>query len=211
MMEFRTIKAALITTLGNYAAGRFVTIGYQRQTKSADTINDNRLVQVYYSSGDVPKSGGRLTGPKIHEMTFNLDMTVSASAKADLAVLQNPNSTAGERSTALAGVQTAGNQADDLLDELIEIIFQILYDGRNLNLGLTAGSFGSRWIGKIQKDLTIEDGQFVVKTAQMQYTCKTSEQVPGDVGNTPATVTIDTTMDIDGDDDQKTGVTVENT
>jgi hypothetical protein len=211
MMKFREIKQALVDTIGDAANGRFVVIGYQRQTKSSESVNQNRLVQVYYFRGELPKSGGRLTGPKNHEMTFNIDMTVSASAEADLATLNDAGSTAAQRQTALANIKTAAEKADDELDELIDIIFQILYDGRNLDLGLTRGAFGSRWVPEIQKNTTIEEGQFVLKTAMLQYTCKTDEEVTGAVPTQPATVTFDTTVDIDGDDVEKTGVTVETT
>jgi hypothetical protein len=210
-MKFRDIKQALVDTLGAGAAGNFNVIGYQRQTKSSETINQNRLVQVYYSRGEFPKSGGRLIGPKNHDMTFVVEMTVSASAEADLATLNDAGSTALQRQTALANVRTAAEKADNEIDELIDLVYQILNDGQNLDLGLTKGTFGSRWVPSAQKDTTIEEGQFVVKTAQMQYTCKTDEAVTGETPTTPATITYDSQIDLDGDDVEKTGVTVENT
>lgn len=210
MMEFRNIKQALVDTLGAGAAGAFDVIGYQKKNKSADAIKTNRLVQVYYERGDFPKSGSGLTGPKNHEMSFNIDLTVSETAEADIATLSNPASTPAQRQTALAGVALATERADSQLDELIDLVYQILMSSVNLDLGLAKGTFGSRWVTEIKKDTTIEDSGFAVKTAGLKYTCEAMEEVGEDAGTTPATPTYDTTLDIDGDDVEQTGVTVEN-
>lgn len=211
MMTFRTIKKALITTVDAEAAGNFTVIGHERQKKSAAAINKIRHVQIYYTLGQFRSTGGTLRGPKSHDMSFNIDLTVSASAKVDLATLENSASTPEQKAVALAGVQEATNEADDLLDELIDLVYQILMDSRNMNLGLAKGTFSNRWITDIKKDTTIDEGGFAVKTAQLIYTCNAKEDVPGETGTTPATPTYDTTIDIDGDDTEKTGVTVINT
>lgn len=211
MMEFRTIKQAIIDTLSAAAAGRFVVIGHQRQKKSAETINANRLVQVYYTTGQFPKSGGKQIGSKAHDMKFNIDLTVSESAEGDISTLGNPASTALQRQTALAAVQEATDKADSQIDDLIDIIFQILMDARNIDLGLTKGTFADRWITTVQKDTTIEEGGFAVKTANIQYTCKTDEDIVGDTGTAISPDIYDATIDIDGDGVEKTGVTVTNT
>ena len=56
MMLFRTIQAAIINDiLGPAEAGRFRTVGFQRQAKAAeDALDNSRLVQVFYSSGSFP-------------------------------------------------------------------------------------------------------------------------------------------------------------
>jgi hypothetical protein len=210
-MKFQTIKAAMVATLGAAQGTNFQTIGYQRKNKSAEDINQKKMVQVYYSSGDFPLSGGTQKGPKSHDISFNIDMTVAVSAEADLTVLNNPASTPAERASALAGVLTASEKADNELDELIEIVYQILMDARNMWLGLAKGYFASRYITRVQKDQTLEEGKFAVKTAQMIYTCNADEDVPGDTGTPVTNPEYDTTVDINDDDVEKTGGIVQNT
>lgn len=189
MMKFRTAKSALQTLLGDAAANRYTVIGYQRQSKSADA--DHKLVQVYYSEGSFPKSAGRYHGEKAHDITIEIDITVVAHVRTDLAVLNSETATAVQRAAALAGTIEAAATADSELDELIEIIYQIVMDARNDGLGLDKGVIASRWIERIQKDATMEHGGLVVKTASMKYTCRVSEDVPGDIGVEPVTVTFD--------------------
>jgi len=206
MMKFRTAKSALVQLLGDAAGGRYRVIGYQKQSKSAHA--DNKLVQVYYSEGSFPKNSGRYHGEKAHDITLEIDLTVSAHADADIATLQSETATAVQRAAALAGVKFAAENADNELDELIDIIYQILMDARNDGLGLDKGVGASRWIDRIQKDTTIEHGGLVVKTANMKYTCRVSEAVAGDIGNEPALAVYDTDIPVDGN--TGAGVTVEN-
>ena len=210
-MKFQTIKAAMVETLGAAQGNNFQTIGYQRKNKSGEDINSKKMVQVYYSSGDFPLSGGTQKGPKSHDISFNIDMTVAVSAEADLAVLNNSAATPAEKAAALAGVLTASESADIELDDLIQLVFQILMDARNMWLGLAKGFFASRYITRIQKDQTIEEGKFAVKTAQMIYTCNADEDVTGDTGTPVTDPTYDIEVDINDDDVEQTGGIVQNT
>ena len=195
MMQFRTVKTAIQTLLGDEAEGRFQVVGYQRQSKSSDEVKDNnRMVQIYFSEGSFPKSG-RMRGPKYHDITIEIDMSASAAAKADLTVLDSATSTPIQKAAALAAVREASEIADIQLDEIIDAVYQIMMDGRNEDLGLAEGETSNRWIDKIQKDTLLERGDLIVKTANMKYSCRVVEDVPGDLGTEPDTVTFDSTID----------------
>jgi len=200
-MMFRTVRDALVEVLGDNAESRFRVIGYQRQSKSSDEVlENNRLVQVYFSDGSFPKSSGRMRGPKTHDVTFEIDMAASAAAVGDLTVLDSTTATAIQKAAALASVREAAEVADTQIDVLIDAIYQILMDARNEKLGLDVGDIASRWIDGIQKDTIISHGDLVVKTANMKYTCRVQEVVLGAIGNEPETVTIDTSVTV-GDTD----------
>ena len=210
MMQFRTLKDNIITILGDAAADRFVTVGFQRQSKSADEIKDSdRTVQLYYSGGDFPRGAAGLTGPTKHIITYRIDLAVSKAAEGDLTVINNPVSTPAQIEAALSAFQEASDLADQSADELIEIVYQILMDARNVDLGFDPGTVANRWLTNIEKDNPLPRGDLVVLTASMRLTCSVSEDVLGDSG-TDATE-FDTVVDIEGDDVEKTGVFVDNT
>jgi hypothetical protein len=211
MMNFRTIKTSIIdNVLGPAEAGRFQAIGFQRQAKSSAEVKGLlRTVQLYYSSGDFPKSAGRTSGTTQHNVMYRVDLTVAEPAKGDVAALNNPASTPAEKAAALLAFQEGSNLADDSLDELYDIVYQILMDARNIDMGLGKGVVSSRWVGSIQKDQPIPNGELVTLTGSMQLTLKTPEIITGDTGT--AAGIFDTVIDIDGDDVEKTGVLVDNT
>jgi hypothetical protein len=206
MMMFREVKEALKNLLVDQAEGRFRVIGFQRQSKNADEVlNNDRLVQVYYSEGDFLKSAGRMKGSKTHDIKIEIDMTVSAKATVDLGILDNSSASESQKFTALAELKEAAERADEKIDELIELVYQILMDARNEKLTFEAGEISSRWIGGITKDAIIERGDLVVKTANMKYTCRVQEAVLGDSGYQPDPAIIDSSVPF-----EFTGVNVEN-
>jgi hypothetical protein len=209
MMMFRLAVQALINLLGDNAESRFRVVGYQRQSKSADEIiGTNRLVQVYYSGGDFSKSGGRFNGEKQHDITVEIEMSASAKATGDLSVLDSTTATALQKANALANIKEAADVADGYIDELIEAVYQILMDARNSGLALPKGEISSRWIDRIEKNTLLEYGDLVVKTANMKYTCRVTENVSGDIGNEPEKVIIDSSLPLD--DTDGVGVLTEN-
>ncbi len=196
-MKFRTIKTAVKTLLFNSQASRYITVGAQKQSKSADEfIGNNRLVQVYYYRGMFPKRGGTIArGPNDHEITLKIDFTVSEPAKGDIATLNNPNSTAGQLQTAIANIAIASDLADDSIDELFDIIYQVIMDAENIDLGLANDIVANRWITDFQKDEPVQRGELLVLTGSCNLTCKASEAVSGE---TPVTgKSIDTGLKID--------------
>lgn len=208
MMSFREAKNALTDLLGNNAEGRFRVIGFQRQTKGAEEIaGNNRMVQIYYSEGAFPKSG-RMRGPHTHDIVLEIDISASAYAQADMAVLDSPTATPQQKAAALLAIRTAAEIADRSIDETIDAVYSIIMDARNEKLGLPVGEISSRWIDRIQKDSTIERGELVVKTANIRYTCRVQEYVHGDIGNEPDTVIFNSGVPV-GDTDGA-GVLIEN-
>lgn len=208
MMQFRTVKTALQTILGDQAESRFQVIGYQRQSKSSDEmLGNNRIVQVYYADGNFPKSG-RIRGPKFHDITIEIDMSASAAAQVDISILDSTTATAIQKAEALAALREAAEVADTQLDEIIDAVYQIVMDARNEELGLTVGEISNRWVDRIQKDTLLERGDLVVKTANMKYTCRVIEDVPGDLGTEPETVELESEINVG--DSEGAGVLVEN-
>ena len=194
MMSYRDIKAALVELLGDEAAGRFRVLGYRGQNKGAPAVEgQNRLVQVYYSEGDFPRSG-RMRGPKTHDITIDIDITASAVAEGDISVLENPASTAHQKAAALLALHTASEMVDESIDEVIDAVYNIIMDARNADLNLPVGDVASRWVPRIQKDQVLERGELVVKTANLRYTCRVQEYVQGDIGNVPDRVIYDAGM-----------------
>lgn len=207
MMMFRAVKTAIQDLLDDNSAGQFRVVGRQVQSKSADEFSS--LVQVYFSDGSFPKSAGRMHGPKTHDVTVDIDLSVSASAEGDLSVLDSDLATHSEKALALLAVREASEIADTKIDELIELVYQILMDARYEGLNLEVGEISSRWIDRIQKDSLLERGSLVVKTANMKYTCRVQEVVGGSIGNKPDIVTIDSEIPVGGEVN-KTGITINN-
>lgn len=211
MMTFRTLKQSIVDLLANNrndpetGDSRFQVIGFQRQGKAAQTVKGNsRLVQVYYSSGQFPKSSGRVNASQQHAVTYRIEATVSEPAKVNLSILNSTEASVAQKAEALAQMSESADLADESIDEILDIIWNIIQDARNIELGLSKGSVGSRRIDSIQKDNPIPRGELVILTANMILTCTVNEQVSGEIG-TP-TFNNDTVIDIDGDDVEKTGV-----
>lgn len=195
MMNFRTIKEALVLLLGSEAAGRYRTIGYQEQGQSAEEVlGVLRSVQVFYTRGAFPKNAGSINGPTEHEITFTLDLTVSAPSEGPLSVLNDPGATPAELIAAIAAFREAADVADYYFDEFADILYQIIMDARNQDLGLPLPEvpppdpdnrlkrIADRWIGSIDKNPPQPRGEYVILTGTMQLTCSIDEQVLGDEG-----------------------------
>lgn len=207
MMNFRVITAAMINTLGAAAAGRFSVVGYQRQGVDAEEIRGNkRRVQVFFAGGEFPRSKGRLTGDVQHMLTFNVGLSVAAAARCNLGVLDDPNATTQQVATALAAAQDASYIADQQFDELSDLVYQILMDTRNFDLGLDEGVMSSRWIESMRKDDPQRNGGLVVLTGHLQYVCQTVETITGETGTLITGSAVSTVLDIIGDDVERTGV-----
>jgi hypothetical protein len=209
MMNFRKVKTSIENILIKAEDSRYVTVGFQRQSKSAiESLDFSRMVQVYYSSGDFDKSAGRLNGPVQHDVTFNIDFTVSKAAEGDMSAIINPGATQGDIVTALANFSEASQLTDESIDQLINIIYQELMDAENYDLGMDVGIVSNRWINRIQKNDPLPRGEYVTITASMQLTCRVVEIVEGDTG-TPGSKVHDVAVDIANDDVEQTGVTVD--
>ena len=211
-MNFRIIKQSIIDNVLAPEAStyEFVVIGYQKQSKPAEqTTGPKRTVQVYFKEGDFPKSAGRPSGPVSHNLRYKIELTVSSAVKGDLSVINNPDATALQLSTAISAFQNACALVDEAFDEFADFVWNVFMDGKNFDLGLDKGVMSNRWISNIQKDDIQEMGGLVTLTGSLDLTCRTSEQ-PRSVSGTAAKI-FDTEIDIDGDDVEKTGVKTDNT
>jgi len=189
-MEFRTVKTAVVNLLGAAAAGRFRVVGYKPRAMAPEEANDTRrTVQVFYASGDFPRSGGGSLGPVLHNCTLKIDLAVACAAKGDLSVLEDETATAVQLAAALDGFQESADLADSTMDALIDAVYQILMDGENVDLGLTAGDVSNRWIARVTKEGPSPRGEFVMMNGEMDLSFRVAEELAGDEG-TPADPTL---------------------
>jgi len=208
VMEFETIRDALITMLGNAEAGQYRTIGYQRQGDSAvENLDFLRSVRVFYREGEFPKSGASTHDDVLHHMSFQLELTVAKAVEADLTVIDNPSATPAQLTAAIAASSMAEYLADRSMDELWRLVFLTIMDARNIDLDLP-DNVGTRWLARFQKGEPDPRGQYVYLTAFALFTCQAYEQVSGETGT--AGGIFDNVIDLDGDDVEKTGVLVDN-
>jgi hypothetical protein len=209
-MQFRLTKKDLVGILGNAAKGRFRVVDHQVQViDSTEILGDKRRVQVFFGEGDFPKGKAGLTGPTQHEATYRIELGVSAATKVNLAVLNDADATDKQRAAALKCFKSSSKLADDSLDELFEIVYQILMDGRNIDVGSEGPPYvvSDRWVEGFSKDGPVPQGEFVELTGSIRFSCQLTEQVPGDTGTAAAQPAFDQTLDIDGDNNERTGVT----
>lgn len=213
MMNFRKIKNSITdNVLGPAENGRYRTIGYQKQTVDVeDVLGNNRTVQVFYSSSDTPKNASGLQGPFKFDVTYRIELAVAEQAGVNLDALLDSGATDADREKAWKSFQVSGDNADASFDELVEIVFQVLMDARNIDLGLDEKPYvvSDRWVSQIRKDDPEPTGEYVLLTGAMLLTVSTTEEAAGDPG-VEAAYTLSTVIDIDGDDVEKTGVTVSN-
>lgn len=206
-MQFQTVRDAIELTLNTDAAARYQVIGYQVQGTSAEE-RAIPTVAVFFGSGDFPQSGGSIADANKHDASFRLEFTATAPSKGDLATLQDDLATQAQLAVALATFQDAARDVDRIFDQLFSDVYGVIMDARNETFGLAVGAVSSRWIGQISKDNPVPKGEVVMLTGSAQLTCTMEEQVLGEVG-TVGTI-FDTTVDLDGDDVEQTGVRVDN-
>lgn len=184
-MMFRTVKAALVTILGNASTGSYRVIGYQRQSTDADTTTGtNRRVSVSYVSGSFPRSGSSPRGPVRHEMEFAIELLCSAKANGNLAALSNPESTDEQKAAAIAAFTPAAEAVEVQMDSFIDAIYQVLMS--NEAIRLDDGTLGdlkvsNRWISSVRKDDPMPSGSLAVLTATITYSVIAMEEITGAV------------------------------
>ena len=213
MMNFRSIKSAIVTLLGSAAAGRYRTIDFKAdKTGAGGVVNSDRSVQVYNTSGDFPQNAGSPSGPVMHDVVVKIELMASAKAQGDLATLSDATASEADRAIALTAFQDATLVADDSIDELINIIYQILMDAENLDLGYD-DPISDRWVPSWNKADPIQEGELVTFLASMNLTYRIDEQLTG-ATPTPATPdeAVDTNIEItqDDEDDMQDGAAVKN-
>ena len=208
MMNFRNIKASIVEILAAGANNCFVVVGHQRQGTSAEEQTGfGRTVQVFWSASDFPKSSGSIGGDRNNDATYRLELTVAAPAQGDVRTLTNPNASAAVKAMALLALNEGSAVADDSLDELVELVYQILSDATNKDMGQAEGVVSNPWVNPAQKDDPLFEGELVVLTASMFLTLRTVETITG-LTATAAGDIQNTTLDIVDDDVEETGIVV---
>ena len=220
-MQFEIVEQSILdNVLGPAETGRFVTIGGQRQRESAEAINAKRKVMVFYQEGDFPKSGSAFKGPVKHDMTFEIVLVEATPAKVDLSVFNDENADAADKATALRQMAEPSVEANRNMNVFLRIVYQILMDNRNDQMGLSPPDDNSkkklvsnRWVNNFSKNDPVPEGEFVVLTATMRLTLTVSENITGDdLPDTPAGgAVLDGDIKLDGDDVAGQGVKVTTT
>lgn len=205
-MNYQSVQTALVTILGAAEASRYRTLGYRDEPIGQSEIDGiSKLVSVYYTQGSFPLGSSGRHGPVTHKSIFNIELKLSQKASVDIATLEDSGSTAGERATALAGLQDAKDLANTNLDAFINIIFGVLMDSRNADLGLSKSIFWNRWISEIKKEDPMYFGNSVISSAILIYECEVEETFVGDSGT--AGDVIDLTVKVNNEPtDGQTGV-----
>jgi len=212
MMLFRQVKKSITcAVLGPAEDGRYRTIGYQNQTEDAESSLDNeRSVQIYWVGSDFPESASALQGPFKHKITYRIDLSAAKATELDLKVLNDVSATPEDKADALYAFQEAAELADESFDELVDIVYQVIMDARNIDLGMSPGVVSDRWISQAKKDDPVPAGEYALLTGSMTLTCSVSEEAGGDPGVEGA-INMSTVVDIVDDDVEKTGIDVTTT
>ena len=205
-MQFRNLAASLTTLLGTASGSNYRVIGYQTRSVTGEEVVDNsRLVQVFYGGGDLPMSGGALSGQAKHNTEFGVQIVVSKAAEGDLATIDDPLSTALQLQTAIAGVASAEYLAEESFNEVVDLVWNTLIDPRNQGLGLDQNLVSSRWAPRIQKDKPLRQGTLVVIKGFIALEASVEEVATGD---TPTPLdTIDMGVELNDSDDELAGTT----
>jgi len=199
-MQFRTLADSISTLLSGAAAGQYRVIGYPTRSVSDDEVDDaNRLVQVFYNTGDFPKSSGSLSGPTMHSITFGLELTVSQAAEGDLVTLDDALSTPAQLQTALANIKGAEYLANKSWDETADLIWNTLMDARNRGLGLSTNEVASRWVDRFAKERPLRHGSLVVVTGIIDLSARVEEQPSGETPTPIAQIDTDVELNDSGD------------
>ena len=192
MMRFRQIDKALTDLLIANENGRYHVETSQRRSFNAEYVAAHPIVSVFYEQGQFSKAAG---GPLIaqHDMTFKIEVLVAAPATADLTVLDNPGASAQAIMAAVAASTSAAVNADDLIDEVLDYIYQVIRDPDNYDLGLPVGTVSNPWVGSFTKSSPVPRGEYVVVMVAWSYTCRAAEIT---AGATPVpVVVIDTSIE----------------
>jgi len=112
-------------------------------------------------------------------MTFRIELVASKAATVDVATLESSTSTAAQKATALAALQNAASLADDSLDDLFSVAYNVLMDNSDLDLG-PGIVVSSRWVGGFRKDAPHPRGDLVTMVGSADFTCSYFEELSGD-------------------------------
>ena len=178
-MNFEDIQNAIITTLGNGADGNFRVCGYHNSPEDVENIKDtNASVSVFFVRARISKGKSSLQGPWQLDGIYNIELSISTCASADIETLADEESTQAQKATALSNITNTRQLANIALGVLIRNVFQIIFNPTNLDFGLTVGKIRNRWIEDIE---TGEEpkfmGDYLISEATMHLSATWSETV----------------------------------
>jgi hypothetical protein len=185
---------ACVDLLGSQANDRFQVIGFQRQKKAAETNIDLPLVQCWIDSADVDWDRSSRNGPKEWDIRIEIQFTIAQPAVLDIVTIQDPNSTAAQRSLALTNLMEPAKSAANYLYSAWGAVCEILDDARNENLGLPTNAISDKSYSNFQQDKLPPRGGLAVLTATSFLEFRVREAQLGDLGNEPSETTYDGTL-----------------
>lgn len=187
-----------------------------------EVLNNRRAVSVYFVEGNFK---GSMFSP-LHKMDIHLDLFAAADSQADLKVLernfQNGDFSQMAKRSAMNLIKSAKRRVNFLLDELIDIVFQIIMRKENYQLGVdrlepAAGfSVANRMIREIVKGNITRDEEtasLMTMRAQMILNCQALEKVTGQppVGPEGGGAEFHTNLEVNEDTITKAGVKADTT
>jgi hypothetical protein len=193
-MNFITIRDNIISILDNASGTSFVVTQGQKQKEGSTDINNRKKVSVFFIRDDFKEDTGSVNGTVQSEVTYQIELKVSAKGTAT--DLTDPTT-----------LSSAEIEADNLLDNFFAEIYQILMHADNLYLGMNVGEINNRYIKSLEKGNPNQSGEKVILVGRADLTLKTTETV-GSTGEVVGT-TILSDMTINDDTVQKTGIEVD--
>lgn len=177
-MQFHLVVQALIDLLQAAAAVEaFEVLPYPGRATDIAVFNGvGRTVRVYLEEADILQSN-RKGGPYDHNLTIALELSAAETVGIDLDVIEDPEATDGERQAALQAADDANLLVNQSIDQLYELVFQIVLDNRNRNMGLSTVS--NLWLEGFKKGAPAPTGAFVFNSAKVTVRCTVSEHVVG--------------------------------
>lgn len=209
-MNFIVVRDALVSTLAAGATGKYRVLGYQKPAEAGESLtNTNRLVQVFFSDGILPKNKSAIDYFH-HDLIFKIELTATMPATGDLAIIENPASTPTQLATALAGIKNAESLVDLSIDELYNDVCDVLYNNEKIDLGLSE-ELQDRWLSEFHKNKIAYHGDLLFLTGTIQYTCSVVEVFGGETSVSCELIDVDIQAGINEDelDPAKAGVLVE--
>jgi hypothetical protein len=185
--NFTTAVKALAQFLEDNSdnGNKYYVVGYSKQRKNAEDIEgrvSGKLVQVFHSGGSFPRDENGNNTESTYDAVATVRMTVAASSKIDLAVLNSPSSTDQERMDALEEGDYAEQEANDAMDDLFGDMFDLIMGGNGEWFGGAEYSISDRWGHDFKKETALKKGSIVVVNGYYDIGFKTRE-IP--VGDTP--------------------------
>lgn len=170
-----SIEALLLANQSTY----FRTIGEEKQAPDArEALGNLRFVEVFFNEGD--QGSGSTETLAVHDVKYQLVFTVSATATADTSVLEKDSGATAEQKAAALLASTAGTRiAGQSMDAFYRMVWQIIMDPVNKDLGLAKYTVGKRVLSGFKKGSPVDHGNIVTIMAIADLTANVDEVATG--------------------------------